>query len=95
MTLASGGEQLLHILIPTPNQGSDFVAATPKNTKIHSPRPQISYSFFLCVFPPTNISKMVTPCDVPVGVITGDNVLKLLHHAKDNGYAIPAFNCTR
>jgi len=37
---------------------------------------------------------MVTPCDVPVGVITGDNVAKLLKHAKDNGYAIPAFNCT-
>jgi len=37
---------------------------------------------------------MVTPCDVPVGVITGDNVLKLLTHAKENGYAIPAFNCT-
>jgi fructose-bisphosphate aldolase class II len=37
---------------------------------------------------------MVTPCDVPVGVITGDNVIKLLKHARDNGYAIPAFNCT-
>mmetsp|Transcript_603 Transcript_603/g.1225 ORF Transcript_603/g.1225 Transcript_603/m.1225 type:complete len:398 (+) Transcript_603:75-1268(+) len=37
---------------------------------------------------------MVTPCDVPVGVITGDNVVKLLTHAKENGYAIPAFNCT-
>jgi fructose-bisphosphate aldolase class II len=33
-------------------------------------------------------------CDVPVGVITGDDVVKLLTHAKDNGYAIPAFNCT-
>lgn len=38
---------------------------------------------------------MVAPCDVPVGVITGDNVIKLLKHAKDNNYAIPAFNCTR
>lgn len=38
---------------------------------------------------------MVTPCDIPVGVITGDNVIKLLKHAKDNNYAIPAFNCTR
>jgi hypothetical protein len=44
---------------------------------------------------PQTSSKMVAPCDVPVGVITGDNVLKLLQHAKDNGYAIPAFNCTR
>jgi len=35
-----------------------------------------------------------TPCDIPAGVVTGDNLLKLLHHAKDNGYAIPAFNCT-
>uniref|UniRef100_A0A7S4JHE4 fructose-bisphosphate aldolase n=1 Tax=Odontella aurita TaxID=265563 RepID=A0A7S4JHE4_9STRA len=33
-------------------------------------------------------------CDVPPGVVTGDNLLKLLQHAKDNGYAIPAFNCT-
>eukprot|EP00567_Pseudictyota_dubia_P010396 CAMPEP_0197441218 /NCGR_PEP_ID=MMETSP1175-20131217/7539_1 /TAXON_ID=1003142 /ORGANISM="Triceratium dubium, Strain CCMP147" /LENGTH=388 /DNA_ID=CAMNT_0042971465 /DNA_START=67 /DNA_END=1233 /DNA_ORIENTATION=- len=33
-------------------------------------------------------------CDVPPGVVTGDNLLKLLKHAKDNGYAIPAFNCT-
>jgi len=31
---------------------------------------------------------------VPPGVVTGDNLLKLLKHAKDNGYAIPAFNCT-
>ncbi|KAL9188599.1 hypothetical protein ACHAXT_006977 [Thalassiosira profunda] len=37
---------------------------------------------------------MATPCDVPAGVITGDDVVKLLKHAKDNGYAIPAFNCT-
>ena len=37
---------------------------------------------------------MVTACDVPPGVVTGDNLLKLLKHAKDNGYAIPAFNCT-
>jgi len=37
---------------------------------------------------------MATPCDVPAGVITGDNVLKLLEHARTNGYAIPAFNCT-
>jgi hypothetical protein len=32
---------------------------------------------------------------VPPGVVTGDNLIKLLEHAKDNGYAIPAFNCTR
>jgi fructose-bisphosphate aldolase class II len=31
---------------------------------------------------------------VPTGVVTGDDLLKLLTHAKDNGYAIPAFNCT-
>ena len=43
----------------------------------------------------SSISKMVDPCDVPVGVITGDDLVKLLKHAKDNGYAIPAFNCTR
>jgi fructose-bisphosphate aldolase class II len=32
--------------------------------------------------------------DIPPGVVTGDNLLKLLKHAKDNAYAIPAFNCT-
>jgi fructose-bisphosphate aldolase class II len=32
---------------------------------------------------------------VPPGVVTGDNLMKLLTHAKKNGYAIPAFNCTR
>lgn len=32
---------------------------------------------------------------VPPGVVTGDNLRKLLKHASDNHYAIPAFNCTR
>ena len=36
----------------------------------------------------------ITPCDVPVGVITGDDVMKLMEYAKENVYAIPAFNCT-
>jgi len=31
---------------------------------------------------------------VPPGVVTGENLLKLLEHARDNGYAIPAVNCT-
>jgi len=31
---------------------------------------------------------------VPPGVVTGDNLLKLLTYAKDHGFAIPAFNCT-
>jgi len=31
---------------------------------------------------------------VPPGVITGDNVVKLLEHARATGYAIPAVNCT-
>jgi len=31
---------------------------------------------------------------VPAGVVTGDNLVKLLTHARENGYAIPAFNCT-
>ena len=38
---------------------------------------------------------MAPACDVPVGVITGDDVMKLHKHARDNVYAIPAFNCTR
>ena len=37
---------------------------------------------------------MTTP-DIPTGVVTGENLLKLLEHARDNGYAIPAVNCTR
>ena len=32
---------------------------------------------------------------VPAGVITGDDVLTLFDHARTNGYAIPAVNCTR
>ena len=40
-------------------------------------------------------STMGTPYNVPVGVIIGDNVTKLIQHTKDNDYAIPAFNCTR
>ena len=32
---------------------------------------------------------------VPAGVITGDDVLTLFEHARANGYAIPAVNCTR
>jgi len=31
---------------------------------------------------------------VPPGVVTGDNLMKLMEHARDNGYAIPAVNCT-
>jgi fructose-bisphosphate aldolase class II len=31
---------------------------------------------------------------VPPGVVTGDNLLKLMDHARENGYAIPAVNCT-
>jgi len=31
---------------------------------------------------------------VPPGVVTGDNLVKLLEHARDNKYAIPAVNCT-
>lgn len=31
---------------------------------------------------------------LPSGVITGDNLMKLFAHARDNNYAIPAVNCT-
>jgi fructose-bisphosphate aldolase class II len=31
---------------------------------------------------------------VKAGVVYGDVAWALLKHAKDNGYAIPAFNCT-
>ena len=32
---------------------------------------------------------------VPSGVVTGDDLLTLLEHARANSYAIPAVNCTR
>lgn len=31
---------------------------------------------------------------VPPGVVTGDNLMKLMEHCRDNGYALPAVNCT-
>lgn len=31
---------------------------------------------------------------VPPGVVTGDNLLTLMKYCKDNGFALPAFNCT-
>jgi len=31
---------------------------------------------------------------VPAGVVTGDNLIKLLEYCKTNGHALPAFNCT-
>ena len=32
---------------------------------------------------------------VPPGVVTGDDLVKLMDHALANGFAIPAVNCTR
>ena len=31
---------------------------------------------------------------VPPGVVTGDNLLKLMTYCRDNQIALPAFNCT-
>ena len=31
---------------------------------------------------------------VPAGVVTGDNLRKLINYAKDHSFAIPSFNCT-
>jgi len=31
---------------------------------------------------------------VPAGVVTGDNLIKLMNYCRDNGHALPAFNCT-
>lgn len=31
---------------------------------------------------------------VPAGVVTGDNLIKLLTYCRDNSVALPAFNCT-
>lgn len=32
---------------------------------------------------------------VPAGVVTGDDMMALMEHARANNYAIPAVNCTR
>jgi hypothetical protein len=41
-------------------------------------------------------STMTSLCDlVPPGVVTGDDLMTLFEHARTNGYAIPAVNCTR
>lgn len=32
--------------------------------------------------------------NIPPGVVTGDNLIKLFDHARANGYAIPAVNCS-
>ena len=46
--------------------------------------------------PPRCTTTMSSLSDlVPAGVITGDDVLTLFDHARTNGYAIPAVNCTR
>ena len=31
---------------------------------------------------------------VPPGVVTGDNLLKLMTYCRENSIALPAFNCT-
>ena len=31
---------------------------------------------------------------VPAGVVTGDNLIKLMTYCRDNSVALPAFNCT-
>ena len=31
---------------------------------------------------------------VPPGVVTGDNLMKLMKYCRDNEVALPAFNCT-
>jgi fructose-bisphosphate aldolase class II len=36
---------------------------------------------------------MPFPKDIPAGVVTGDNLMKVLQYAKDNGFALPAVNC--
>ena len=42
------------------------------------------------------LNKMSALTDiVSPGVVTGDDLLKLLEHARVNKYAIPAVNCTR
>ena len=33
------------------------------------------------------------PSSVHAGVVTGQALLDLLNHAKENGYAVPAVNC--
>jgi hypothetical protein len=67
----------------------------------HRSRRNLKFFSFISTVPIKNIQKStitfvtMAPCDVPPGVVTGENLVKLLTHARENGYAIPAFNCTR
>jgi len=52
-------------------------------------------SFLFAIYP--SKVKAMSFWDIPglkAGVVSGDVAWALLKHAKDNGYAIPAFNCT-
>lgn len=52
-------------------------------------------SSFGSVCSPATVTMATLNDIVPSGVITGDHVLRLFEHARANGYAIPAVNCTR
>ena len=42
----------------------------------------------------TRAVKTASPTTLKKGVVTGKDMLDVLDHARDNGYAIPAVNCT-
>merc|ERR1739848_744586 len=44
--------------------------------------------------PCVNNTKMGLMDIVPPGVVTGDNLMKLMEYCRDNAIALPAFNCT-
>jgi fructose-bisphosphate aldolase class II len=51
----------------------------------------LKFIFWRSSFAPSTMAPIL---DVPPGVVTGENMLKLLDHARSNGYAIPAVNCS-
>ena len=59
--------------------------------------PHFSFSslFILKLLATGTTFKMALSDIIPPGVVTGDNLMKLMEHARDNGYAIPAVNVTR
>jgi hypothetical protein len=55
-----------------------------------------SFEESVLTLPTIDIETMAALADlVPAGVLTGDDLVTLFDHARANGYAIPAVNCTR
>lgn len=77
----------------------------PFRTGLLAELPQPSYDLFIFIFlfhdcleqfsaNPLPKKVMGLKGIVPPGVVTGKDLLKLSEYCRDNGHALPAFNCT-